>query len=110
MPAAQRFNVRENSSHQSTANQLLMVCLQAWHTFGRLPDYHALGAVACIKGQSSRAPTYRSPFVSSIHHQLFLLLHDPSCPPLPPHPPRILTSCPFSTPLWNLTNVKQRKT
>ncbi len=29
---------------------------------------------------------------------------------LNPHPPRNLTLYPFSTPLWNLTNVKPRKT
>src|SRR6266849_9230021 len=38
------------------------------------------------------------------------LLHDTSCPLPPPHPPRNLTLYPFSTPLWNLTNVKPRKT
>ena len=57
------------------------------------------------------APTCQPPFVSSIHHQLSLsLLHNSSCPLNPRHPPPILTSRPYSTPLSNLTIVKPRRT
>ena len=38
------------------------------------------------------------------------VLHNPSCRLHPPHLPRSLTLCPFSTLPWNTTNVKLRKT
>jgi hypothetical protein len=45
-----------------------------------------------------------SPFIANYPS----LLHDPSCPLPPPHPPRIQILYPFLTPLWNLTSVKPK--
>ena len=70
-----------------------------------------VGCVGCIRAQE-RAPAYRS----SPGPTFFSTIHDPPCqlhPPQPhPGPPRSLlaTLCPFSTPRWNLTDVKLRKT
>ena len=38
------------------------------------------------------------------------LLHGPSCPLFPPHPPYIPISCPFLTLRWKITNIGPKKT
>ena len=39
-----------------------------------------------------------------------VLLHEPSCPPSPLHPPPVPTSCPFSTLRWKRINIRPRMT
>jgi hypothetical protein len=50
-------------------------------------------------------PSFRPPITN---YPSFL--YNPSCPLPPPHQPRILNFYPFSTPPWNLTGVKPRRT
>jgi hypothetical protein len=104
------FNDKANPSHQSPANYA------GQHGMPTSPPYSVasrrLGSVRCCDGSLGRnlgrllidPPSYHPPITNYPS-----LLHYPSCPLTPPHPPRILTSCPHSMPLWNLTNVKPKK-
>jgi len=75
----------------------------------RIPHASAIGS--WLVAVPNYGAYFRQPFCiirSSPNYSS--LLHDPSCPLHRPHPPPVLTLCPFSMPLWNLTNVKPRKT